>query len=126
MNSLGLHASATLHTTLSPRLQRAVRLLQLSSQDFAQAVRDALDSNPFLEQEETLPAPDDAAADGAAGAPPSHAESWGMDGVSRMRQVDGEGVVFDTIEARTTLADHLLGQLNVMALPQRDLALASA
>ena len=60
MNSLSLHASASLHTTLSPRLQRAVRLLQMSSQDFAQVVRDALDSNPFLEQEE-LPATADSA-----------------------------------------------------------------
>ena len=60
MNSLSQHASASLHTALSPRLQRAVRLLQMSSQDFAQVVRDALDSNPFLEQEE-LPATADSA-----------------------------------------------------------------
>ncbi|MEO8655957.1 MAG: hypothetical protein ABI409_17665 [Ramlibacter sp.] len=61
MNSLSLRASATLHTTLSPRLQRAVRLLQMSSQDFAQAVRDALDTNPFLEQED-VPGATDAAS----------------------------------------------------------------
>lgn len=38
--------------TLSPRLQHAVRLLQMSSLDFAAMVRDKLGSNPFLEGEE--------------------------------------------------------------------------
>ena len=38
--------------TLSPRLQHAVRLLQMSSQEFTQKVNDVLDSNPFLETEE--------------------------------------------------------------------------
>ena len=40
------------HQALTPRLQQAVRLLQLSSLDFAQEVRDALDKNPFLEGED--------------------------------------------------------------------------
>ena len=38
--------------TLSPRLQHAVRLLQMSSLDFAAMVRDTLGKNPFLETEE--------------------------------------------------------------------------
>jgi RNA polymerase sigma-54 factor len=38
--------------TLSPRLQHAVRLLQMSSLDFGALVREALDKNPFLEAEE--------------------------------------------------------------------------
>ena len=126
-NSLSLHTSATLHATLSPRLQRAVRLLQMSSQEFAQAVRDALDSNPFLEQEDAPALPDtDWSSDIAPEALPSQAETWGMGGANRLRQSEGDGVVFDTLEARTSLAAHLLGQLNVLALSQRDLALASA
>jgi RNA polymerase sigma-54 factor len=128
MNSLSLHTGASLHSTLSPRLQRAVRLLQMSSQDFALAMRDALNTNPFLEQEEAAPAPDgdEPSSDEIAEALPSHAETWGPDRVSRMRQANGDGVVFDTLEAHTSLADYLLGQLNVLALPERDLALASA
>ena len=39
--------------TLSPRLQHAVRLLQMSSMDFAAQLRDTLGRNPFLEAEET-------------------------------------------------------------------------
>ncbi|MBS1135579.1 MAG: polymerase subunit sigma-54, partial [Burkholderiaceae bacterium] len=46
--------------TLTPRLQQAVRLLQLSSLDFALEVNRALETNPFLEN-------DEAAADGDAG-----------------------------------------------------------
>jgi RNA polymerase sigma-54 factor len=126
MSSLGLHTSATLQATLSPRLQRAVRLLQMSSQDFAQVVRDALDSNPFLEQEEVGPPADQAAPEPQADAAPGQAEAWGLDGASRWRNTDGEGGVFDTIEALTSLAGHLLGQLNVMPLPQRDRLLAQA
>ena len=39
--------------TLTPRLQQAVRLLQLSSLEFAQEVQQAIGSNPFLDVEET-------------------------------------------------------------------------
>jgi len=33
---------------LTPRLQQSVRLLQLSSLEFQQELRNALDTNPFL------------------------------------------------------------------------------
>ena len=38
---------------LTPRLQQSVRLLQLSSLEFQQELRNALDTNPFLEYDET-------------------------------------------------------------------------
>jgi RNA polymerase sigma-54 factor len=133
MQSLSLYAGTamTLQPTLSPRLQRAVRLLQMSSQDFAQVVRDALDSNPFLEPEENTqepaaPLPPVDAADAAEDAPPSHAELWGQDGLARVRHPDVDGAVFDTLQAHTSLAAHLLGQLHVMPLSARDLAIAAA
>ena len=40
------------HLTLTPQLQQALRLLQLSSLEFEQEMREALDTNPFLEEEE--------------------------------------------------------------------------
>lgn len=129
MQSLSLHAStiASLQPALSPRLQRAVRLLQMSSQDFAQVVRDALDTNPFLEQEEVAPGADAEIAHGEPDLPlPSHAEMWGVEGTGRIRHADLDGAVFDTLEARTSLASHLLGQLHVLPLSPRDMALASA
>ena len=50
--------------TLSPRLQHAVRLLQMSSLDFARELHDVLGRNPFLEQDEAEP--DDAVVATAA------------------------------------------------------------
>jgi RNA polymerase sigma-54 factor len=126
MSSLSLHTSASLQTTMSPRLQRAVRLLQMSSQDFAQTVRDALDTNPFLEQEEPVTEEAPAAVEASPEAGSEPGEGWGMDGAARVRQADGDGSVFDTMAARTSLGGHLLAQLNVMPLPPRDLALAAA
>ena len=128
MSSLSLHATTSLQPTLSPRLQRAVRLLQMSSLDFAQVVRDALDTNPFLEPEETAsPADTDDAGQDCAAEPSMEGpgEGWGVDGVHRMRKADSDGGFFETLEAGTSLAAHLLGQLNVMPLPERDRMLAA-
>jgi RNA polymerase sigma-54 factor len=58
---------------LTPRLQQSVRLLQLSSLEFQQELRTALDTNPFLEYDSSEP--EDvalaaaAAGDGASAAP---------------------------------------------------------
>ncbi|MDP9043840.1 MAG: RNA polymerase factor sigma-54, partial [Pseudomonadota bacterium] len=38
--------------TLTPRLQHAVRLLQMSALDYEQELRDMMQRNPFLEVEE--------------------------------------------------------------------------
>jgi RNA polymerase sigma-54 factor len=55
MRSIALRVEHRQQQSLSPRLQQAVRLLQLSSLDFAQEVHDALGKNPFLEAEENEP-----------------------------------------------------------------------
>ncbi len=52
MPSLDLRADHRQTQTLSPRLQHAVRLLQMSSLDFAAMLRDTLGRNPFLEAED--------------------------------------------------------------------------
>lgn len=127
--SPALHASAQLVPTLSPRLQRAVRLLQMSSLDFSQIVRQAADTNPFLEVDADE-APLDPSAEPSQEAQdddrPEVDTSWepGITG-SRRGDADGEWS-FDTLAAPTTLAEHLASQLNVMPLPHRDRALALA
>ena len=50
MGSMHLHSEQRQQGALSPKLQHAVRLLQLSSLDFAQTVQQALGRNPFLEE----------------------------------------------------------------------------
>ena len=39
--------------TMTPQLQQAIRLLQLSTLDLQQEIQEALDSNPLLEVDES-------------------------------------------------------------------------
>jgi RNA polymerase sigma-54 factor len=43
--------------TMTPQLQQAIRLLQLSTLDLQQEIQEALDSNPMLEMEESFDSP---------------------------------------------------------------------
>ncbi|MFT5930336.1 MAG: RNA polymerase sigma-54 factor, partial [Oceanospirillaceae bacterium] len=43
---------------MTPQLQQAIRLLQLSTLDLQQEIQQALDSNPLLELEEELDLPE--------------------------------------------------------------------
>ena len=52
MTQLDMRADHRQTQTISPRLQHAVRLLQMSSLDFSTLVRDTLGKNPFLEIED--------------------------------------------------------------------------
>jgi len=150
MNTLSLHAATqlapALSPALSPRLQRAVRLLQMSSLDFSQAVRQQLDTTPFLEPVEAWepgsPAGDTAGAEGdldAQGAPATDGsegtggidrtddpvwEASSADPLARGRIERGEAGGFDTLAAPLSLAEHLASQLRLLPLPARDLALA--
>ncbi|HYD77601.1 RNA polymerase factor sigma-54 [Ramlibacter sp.] len=126
MPSLSLRMGATLQPSLSPRLQRAVRLLQMSSLDFSRVVRDALDTNPFLEAEDGDAAPEAPVVDDVEAGPERLPDGgWGTGTVSAARNVEGDGV-FDTLVAQDSLADHLLGQLGLLPLQERDAALATA
>src|SRR3989344_6748701 len=40
------------HLTITPQLQQAIRLLQLSSIELQQEIQEALESNPLLEEDE--------------------------------------------------------------------------
>jgi RNA polymerase sigma-54 factor len=129
--------------TVTPRLQHAVRLLQLSSLDFAQEVQEAMGRNPFLEVEDSPP---DAgrvdigptSSDGEprgieleAMAPiadaPYERESWQQSSSSvRQPNTDSDVAALDMIAADVGLRQHLHGQINVLPLSQRDHALACA
>lgn len=160
--SMDLRADHRQTQTLSPRLQHAVRLLQMSSLDFAALLRDTLGRNPFLEVDDTDGAeppsaaslaldgavPFAGAADPAAtgaseaeGAPLTRADADGADGPEMMddggdrdlwaadsagprRAEDGELSALDLMAVETSLTGHLHGQLNVLPLSARDLALA--
>lgn len=166
MTALTLRAETRQQTTLSPRLQQAVRLLQMSSTDYLQQLGELMQKNPFLEVEDSDGEPA-VTADGALGsaaqaagadtepallssalaiepevgggdlpamesdsaqAPSDAQELWLSDGSlgsGRGGSEDGSSI-FDRLQGEDTLAHSLHGQLNLMTLPPRELALAHA
>jgi RNA polymerase sigma-54 factor len=136
--------------TLSPRLQHAVRLLQLSSLDFAHEVRNLASNNPFLEDEEeegeaadaplaegpgmaaSSDGPDADAAEAlaprdVAGEAEGERDLWLSDGsVPSVPAGERAASALDWTPVDATLRAHLHGQLSVMPLPLRDLLLAKA
>jgi len=136
MSGLALQPVHSQHQRLSPRLQQAVRLLQMSSADFIQTLNDTLQRNPFLEADR----PDEALVDlsAAAGgvdedssAPPWEDPRWGEmlpQGTrpgTRARDSD-DSTRIDGIAIETSLRAHLHGQLDLLRLPARDRVLAKA
>lgn len=136
MSAMALHADHRQQQTLSPRLQHAVKLLQLSSLEFAQELNQLLDSNPFLESEEAEAEVEvEVQADSDPQAEPQdetddERDLWQAEGVASGQSADGgEGGdtgALDLIAMPGSLAQHLHGQLGVLKLPERDGLLASA
>jgi RNA polymerase sigma-54 factor len=141
MNVPALQTSQRQQHMVTPRLQHAVRLLQLSSLDFAQEVHDAMGRNPFLEVEEPAhePSPADAAIggndldpktlgpDASAADSPYERDSWQQTSSSvRTHNGDGDTGALDLIAADVDLRRSLRTQINVLPLSRRDHALACA
>ena len=145
MNAPVIRHEQRQHQTLTPRLQQAVRLLQLSSLDFAQEVNQAMGNNPFLELDE---APDgeaavaapggDAPAQGDVSPTPISAEApadaapeqtwegegWSQYGTSRRNNSAEHDFDFsDITPADLSLRDHLLAQSKWLASSDRDRSL---
>jgi RNA polymerase sigma-54 factor len=148
MNAPATRLEHRQHQTLTPRLQHAVRLLQLSSLDFAQEVQAAMGKNPFLEVDEVPEAASREAADGDGGDDPGgndvdagferievdssatsetapwERDSWqGTSGSNRAPSGDGDMSAMEMVAADEGLREHLHGQINVMPLSARDRAL---
>lgn len=136
MNSLALSLSPRQLQTLSPRLQQAVRLLHLSTAEFLQTVDEALQHNPFLEGESvSLNSPDTALAEAEAeaeaeaaitAAPPDEPRpsvGWGDQAARAQRQGGTSVSALDFTASSVSLQDHLLAQLRLQRLPDRDLVL---
>ncbi len=142
----GLRQEHRQHQTMTPRLQQAVRLLQLSSLDFALEVDRAMSANPFLEPDEpdqdagevavdprdeqlltTLTEPAPAEIPGE----PASAGEWesslwsqhhGSSSPSRASS-DGEFDALSLAAAEDSLRDHLRGQARLLTASERDHAL---
>ena len=148
MNRAALKLEARQTQVLTPRLQYAVKLLQLSSLDYAQELQEAMAKNPFLEPDESAPParPHDgdwalAASDPARGpTPPETAPSsgdgdaepaWERDGWlqspgARERSGDGQASAMEMVAASVDLRQHLCSQANLLPLSPRDHTLVCA
>ena len=136
------------HLTLTPQLQQSIRLLQLSTVELNQELERYLAENPLLERadlatsEEAQAPPPNGSAPAAEGdkppsdesreEPPSFAEdhtSFSEDsapsGSSSRRDEDDERDDFTQLAAfEPTLHDHLMQQLSLTGLTQRDKRIA--
>jgi RNA polymerase sigma-54 factor len=142
MNAPVIRHEQRQHQTLTPRLQQAVRLLQLSSLDFAQEVNQAMGNNPFLEPDEAAEAestgaplngteatpaeapPAPAIAETTPEAPSDQAwegEGWSQYGTARRSNGTDQDFDFsDITPADQSLRDHLLAQSKWLASSARD------
>lgn len=140
------------HLALTPQLQQSIRLLQLSTQELNQELEGILQANPLLERveknedgsdvpdnfipsasapETSIPAP---AEPGSSEADSPKAQELNDDyfefagGNTRWDESGGNGdddndFTFQEVDT-PTLRDHLLGQLKLMHLSERDQTLA--
>ena len=129
--------------TLTPQLQQSIRLLQLSTMELNQELEKFLMENPLLERDEAeaepAPPPPDGSpreefASSASEAPVSDAPAeapgeidWYTDAPSMTaRREDGEESDYPQLAATTpNLSEHLIGQLALMQLSERDKAVVT-
>ncbi|HEX2331999.1 MAG TPA: RNA polymerase factor sigma-54 [Burkholderiales bacterium] len=106
------------HLTLTPQVQQALRLLQMSAMEFAQEMEQALATNPFLEEnpDAPVPAPRDGSVEGVVLPQEGSAAAAPVD-----REQDDWGGVSDS---QPTLQEHLREQLCMSRVSDRDRALA--
>jgi RNA polymerase sigma-54 factor len=111
------------HLTLTPQVQQALKLLQMSALEFAQEMEEALSVNPFLEENaDTPPAQRDAATTEDVVLPQEpYASSGSGSGSGADREQDDWGGATD---AEPTLQQHLREQLMISQMGERDRALA--
>ena len=142
-----LQLKLTQHLTLTPQLQQSIRLLQLSTMELNQELERFLAENPLLErdegEEDSAPVvrlngtesvttetversdkPDGPAAEDESR--PS-ADDWSLETVaSGTSREDADDADYPQLAAESpSLRDHLLQQLSLTALPDRDRTLVA-
>ncbi len=142
MGTMHLHTGQRQQAALSPKLLHAVRLLQMSSLDFAQVIEQALGRNPFLEEEEGGDVSDGGdddrrnehdeadevnevrAVDFADS--PGDRDVWLAEPGSGPRRNDSQDLsALDHVAARLSLAQHLHEQVGAQPLAVRDRVLTA-
>ncbi|MBN8728655.1 MAG: RNA polymerase factor sigma-54 [Xanthomonadales bacterium] len=122
---------------LTPQLQQAIRLLQLSRMELELELNLALESNPLLDLDAPADEEAESASEAEAAPEPAQEAADGFDGDEmpldlqfersdyRGPAPDDEGLEPQDAEAED-LRDHLLWQLNLMPMSPRDRAIGTA
>lgn len=140
-----LHLRQGLQLSMTPQLQQAIKLLQMSTLDLQQEIQQALESNMMLEQveddnapfmeavpEKKTETPELATSEGSQTEIPDELpvdSSWDdiYEAVMESGNANTEPVEFEVQRGGTaTLADHLLWQLELTPFSERDHAIALA
>src|SRR5688500_17650748 len=95
------------HLTLTPQVQQALRLLQMSALEFQQEMEQALSANPFLEEKENSEAPAPASDAPAEEMILPHEPAAASSAPAERDHEEWAGVS----EAQPTLQEHLREQL---------------
>lgn len=120
-----LQLATTQQLSMTPQLQQAIRLLQLSSIDLLAEIQQQLDNNPLLEREEY----EEGSADDSAptAEEPAYEDDWSnlsFSGTGDHHGDDDDDFPQDNGKAAPqTLADHLLWQLRLARLSELDFAI---
>lgn len=131
----GLQLKLSQHLTLTPQLQQAIRLLQLSTLELDQELELILQTNPLLEQEDHFDSPDlirdEALVANQTDAQPDTTElDNSVDDFSELSWQEAPGYSGgdedetyenQTAQAALSLREHLLWQIRMSALTARDL-----
>ena len=133
MHAPGLQLRATQGAALSQQMQQGLKMLQMSALELEQAIAQALSANPLLESDDAL---DEAGAEEGESTDLRSSEEDTDEGVDPERELTwsttggnhaGERTADDPVllaPAPLSLRDHLLQQVNVSGLGERDLTLA--
>ncbi len=142
---LRLQVKLSQQLVMTPQLQQAIKLLQLSRMELVDVVTEELAENPMLEEGEELASPETPAEEKPAteeNAEEVKGESEGMEDIDWQTYLDGYSLsstttsdVYEDSEERpsyeslltkkSTLSDHLMWQLNLSMVPD-DERLAAA
>lgn len=131
MQAPGMQLRATQGAALSQQMQQGLKMLQMSALELEQAITQALAGNPLLESADAL---DDASSGevDASGettettfdeADPERELTWSATSSASSGERNADDPVL-LAPAPRTLRDHLLAQVNVSGLGERDMALA--
>ncbi|MET0892415.1 MAG: RNA polymerase factor sigma-54, partial [Pseudoxanthomonas sp.] len=138
-----LQTSLGQQLVMTPQLRQAIRLLQMSTAELEVEITEAVETNPLLDWDDSVPNTDDIAAvdtppddprqsdNGSEGEDWSPDEApWSMDGVSHGSggsfDDDDQGTAAERVAAVDSLQDHLLWQLHLSHLSTRDRRIGAA